>query len=60
MSRGKSLTNKNKTDPQSWIKGLIETGSKNPVNVSEDEIIKGCKETRKEIYKRLVLKKQTD
>lgn len=37
----KSLIDKTELDRQSWIKGLIETGAKNPVNVSEDEIIKG-------------------
>lgn len=59
MKKTKSLINKNKSTPKNWAKGLIATGTKNPVNVSEEEIIKGCKEIRKEIYKKLVLKKTT-
>lgn len=63
--RGKEMILKPKTlidniesKRQEWIKSLIETGIKNPAEISVDEIVKSCKETRKEAYQEFYGKKQ--
>lgn len=38
---------------QEWIDSLIQTGIKSPVDISEEEIVRGCQETRKEVYKEI-------
>lgn len=45
------------TKRQEWIASLIKTGKEHPVDISEEEIIKECKEIRKEIYKKRYGKK---
>lgn len=52
----KSVMDSAETKRQAWIKNLIETGIKNPVRASEEEIeeiVEGCRKTRKEVYKEL-------
>ena len=51
--RPKSLIDSTELKRQRWIKNLIETGSKNPVDEVEEEIVRACKETRKEVNKEL-------
>lgn len=38
---------------QEWIANLIKTGIEHPVDISEEEIVRICKETRKKIYKEM-------
>ena len=38
---------------QEWIASLIKTGKEHPVDITQEEIIKGCKEIRKEIYEEI-------
>lgn len=54
----KSIVDSQELERREWIKSLIETGIKNPVEMSEEEIVKSCKETRKEVYKEFYGKKQ--
>lgn len=42
-----------KSKCQEWIANLVKTGIEHPVDITEEEIIKECKEIRKEIYKEI-------
>lgn len=49
----KSIVDKAEIKRQEWIDSLIQTGIKSPVDISEEEIVRSCQETRKEVYKEI-------
>ncbi len=49
----KAIVDKAEIKRQEWVDSLIQTGIKSPVGISEEEIVSGCKETRKEVYKEI-------